>query len=244
MIERTAMSQARVLIVEDDGGIRTSARLCLEAAGYLVEQALNGADALEFIHRVAPEVVLLDLVMPVMDGMTLLAEMRCMLTERRPRALVMTAHGSATAAIEAVRLGASDFLEKPFTPAELRQRVASVLHAPRHPNLPAPGGGYGEVLQKARAALRAAEFREAEKNLMAAGSITDEDPEFLNLAGVLHELRGRIASAGRFYQRAAAVSRAYVPAQANLRRLGEIRRRGKSSRPVTYGDETAGAVEI
>jgi CheY-like chemotaxis protein len=231
------MQPARILIVDDDSSIRTSVRLCLETAGYVVEQATQGADALEFIHRVAPDLVLLDLAMPVMDGMTVLAEIRTLFPKHPPRIVVITAHGSVKAAIQAVRLGASDFLEKPFTPDELRQSVASVLHAEFLPNLPAPGGGYGEVLQRVRAALRAGEFREAEKELMTAGLITDDDPAFLNLAGLLHESHGRIESAGRFYQRAAAKNRAYAPAQENLKRLGELRRHGKSKRPVAFGDE-------
>jgi DNA-binding response OmpR family regulator len=233
------MAAARILIVDDDSSIRTSVRLCLEAAGYLVEQATHGADALEFIHRIMPELVLLDLAMPVMDGMTLLAEIRLLLPHQRPRVVVMTAHGSVKAAIESARLGASDFLEKPFTPDDLRQSVASVLHSENLPNLPAPGGGYGEVLQRVRKALRAGEFREAEKDLMTAGLISDDDPAFLNLAGVLHESHGRIESASKFYQKALAKSRAYVPAQENLRRLGEVRRNGKSNRRVAFGDEKA-----
>jgi CheY-like chemotaxis protein len=233
------MQSARILIVDDDANIRTSVRLCLETAGYVVEQAVHGADALEFIHRTAPELVLLDLAMPVMDGMTVLAEIRSMFTTQPPRVVVMTAHGSVKTAIEAVRLGASDFLEKPFTPDELRQSVASVLHAEISTALTPPGGGYGEVLQRVRFALRAGAFREAEKDLMTAGLIADDDPAFLNLAGVLHESHGRAESANRFYQKAAATNRAYAPAQENLKRLGEIRRYGKSKRLVALGDERA-----
>jgi CheY-like chemotaxis protein len=233
------MQPAHILIVDDDASIRTSVRLCMEAAGYVVEQAAHGADALEFIHRVPPELVLLDLTMPVMDGMTLLAEIRTLFPKRPPRVVVMTAHGSVKTAIEAVRLGASDFLEKPFTPDDLRRSVSSVLHADYLPTLPAPGGGYGEVLQRVRAALRNGQFREAEKELMTAGLISDDDPDFLNLAGVLHESHGRMESAGKFYQKAAAKNRGYLPAQENLRRLGEIRRYGKTRRPLALGDEKA-----
>jgi len=231
------MKPARILIVDDDSSIRTSVRLCLETAGYVVEQAMHGADALEIIHRAAPDLVLLDLAMPVMDGMTVLAELRTLFPKQPPRVVVMTAHGSAKTAIQAVRLGASDFLEKPFTPDELRQSVASVLHTDFRPQLPLPGGGYGEVLERVRAALRASQFKEAEKELMTAGLISDDDPEFLNLAGVLHESHGRIDSANKFYQRAAAKNRAYLPAQQNLRRLGELRRAGKTTRPMALGDE-------
>jgi DNA-binding response OmpR family regulator len=233
------MQPARILIVDDDPNTRTNLRLCLETAGYLVEQAQHGADALELIHHARPDVVLLDLAMPVMDGMTVLAEIRSLFPKQPPRIIVITAHGSVKTAIQAVRLGANDFLEKPFTPDELRQSVSSVLHADGTPTLPAPEGGYGEVLDRVRAALRAGEFKEAERDLMTAGLIADDDPAFLNLAGVLHESHGRIDSASRFYQRAAALNRGYGPAQENLKRLGELRRHGKSKRTVAFGDEVA-----
>src|SRR5450755_3429244 len=99
------MHPIRILIVDDDANIRTSVRLCLEATGYTVEQAINGGDALEKIHASPPDLVLLDLAMPVLDGMTVLAELRALLWRQSPRAIVMTAHGSVRTAIQAVRLG-------------------------------------------------------------------------------------------------------------------------------------------
>jgi DNA-binding response OmpR family regulator len=231
------MHPIRILIVDDDANIRTSVRLCLEAAGYLVEQAVNGGDALEKIHASAPDLVLLDLAMPVMDGMTVLAEIRALLSHEAPRAIVMTAHGSVRTAIGAIRLGASDFIEKPFTPDELRLSIASVLHDELPAHLLAPSAGYGEVLQRVREALRAGKFREAEAGLMSAGHIADNDPAFLNLAGVLHESHGRVESARKFYEKSAMSNRSYQPAQENLRRLADIRYHGKSVRAVEFGDD-------
>ncbi len=152
------MHAIRILIVDDDANIRTSVRLCLEAAGYAIEHAVNGGDALQQIHASPPDLVLLDLAMPVLDGMTVLAEIRGLLSHQMPRAIVMTAHGSVRNAIQAIRLGASDFIEKPFTPDELRLSVASVLHDELPAHLRAPSAGYGEVLQRVRDALRAENF--------------------------------------------------------------------------------------
>jgi DNA-binding response OmpR family regulator len=229
------MKAAKILIVDDDTNIRTSVRLCLEAEGFAVSQASNGAEALEQIHSDSPDLVLVDLAMPVMDGMTLLAEIRSLLPEKRIRVIVMTAHGSVKIAISAVRLGASDFLQKPLTPDEVRQSVTSVLNdAP--PVIVSPEGSYWQVLQEVRRALRAGEFGAAERALMKAGTITDNDPAFLNLAGVLHESHGRVKSAKHFYEKAAALDRSYRPAQENLKRLGELRRRGHTKRKVAFGD--------
>jgi DNA-binding response OmpR family regulator len=229
------MNAPKLLIVDDDANIRTSVRLCLEAEGYEVLQATNGAEALEIIHHDSPDLVLVDLAMPVMDGMTLLAEIRSLLPEKRIRVVVMTAHGSVKIALSAVRLGASDFLQKPLTPDEVRQSVTSVLNdAP--PAIQAPEGTYGQVLQEVRRSLRAGEFATAEAALMKAGTITDDDPAFLNLAGILHESHGRVKSARHFYEKAAALDRSYRPAQENLKRLGELRRRGHTQRKVAFGD--------
>ncbi len=72
---------------------------------------------------------------------------------------------------------------------------------------------------------------------MSAGMIADEDPAFLNLAGVLHESHGRVESARKFYEKSAMSNRGYQPAQENLRRLADIRYHGKSVRPVAFGDD-------
>jgi DNA-binding response OmpR family regulator len=230
------MKTSKILIVDDDTNIRTSVRVCLEDAGYEVGQAVNGADALEQIHHNPPDLVLLDLGMPVMDGMSVLAEMRNLWPACATRVIVVTAHGSVKTAVNALRLGASDFLEKPFLPEDLRLSVASVLQdAPAH--LVSVDESYDGVLQHVRDALRARSFPVAEAELMKAGTITSEDAAFLNLAGVLHECHGRVECARKFYERAAARDRSYWAAGENLRRLGELRRYGKTRRKVAFGDD-------
>jgi DNA-binding response OmpR family regulator len=147
---------------------------------------------------------------------------------------VVTAHGSVKTAINAIRLGASDFLEKPFVPEDLRSSVASVLRgsSPRHDT----SEGYAEVLEHVRQELRARRFEAAERELMKAGTITGEDSSFLNLAGVLHESHGRIESARKFYQRAVDRDNRCRSALENLARLDELRRTGRTKRPVAFGD--------
>jgi DNA-binding response OmpR family regulator len=221
-----------ILVVDDQPNIRAAMAICLEEAGYLVRQASNGAEALEEAVRQPPEVMVLDLAMPVMDGMSVLAEMRTMLKRLPTRVIVMTAHGSVKTAIAAIRLGATDFLEKPFVPEELRSSIASTLRQA------APIGSdqdYAQVLERVRQALRSGQFDEAERDLMRAGTITGEDSAFLNLAGILHESHGRVDSARRFYERASARDQDYYPAQENLKRLAELRQTGQTTRGVAFG---------
>ena len=246
------MKAARVLITDDDAGIRTMVRVCLESSGYEVLEADNGMDALTAVKLDPPDLVLLDLAMPRMDGMTFLAELHALAPTPPSPVVVMTAHGSVKTAIRAMRWGASDFLEKPFTPDDLRLSVASVLDERKDaagaggpagpggaggPPDPQAAGGFRGVLQQVREALKAGTISAAETKLMEAGTIADDEPEFLNLAGVLHELRGRVDSARRFYERAAKKDLNYAPAHDNLRRLGETRRTGKSRRAVAMGDD-------
>ena len=146
------MSASTILVVDDEPNIRTMERFCLESAGYVVRQAANGSEALEEIARNTPDLVLLDLAMPILDGMTVLAEMHSQWPRFPTRVVVVTAHGSVKVAIQAIRLGASDFLEKPFVPEDLRLSVASVLRE-GPPNLRACGEGYIELLERVRHAL-------------------------------------------------------------------------------------------
>jgi DNA-binding NtrC family response regulator len=138
------MSSPTILIADDDASIRTAVRVCLQADGYVVHEARNGREAMDRIMHDPPDLALLDLAMPLMDGMAVLAQMRS-LWERYPtRIIVMTAQGSIRIATQAMQLGASDFLEKPFTPEDLRLSVASVLEArnverAEPPSPPPPG---------------------------------------------------------------------------------------------------------
>lgn len=232
------MSAPTILIVDDESNIRTSVRLCLEEAGYVVRQACNGGEALEQIAKESPDLMLLDLAMPVIDGMTVLAEMHSQWAHYPTRVIVITAHGSVKTAIQAIRLGASDFLEKPFSPEDLRLSIASVLKEDR-PNFRALGEGYVQLLERVRQALCARHFDLAERELMRAGTISEGDAAYLNLAGVIQEAHGRLDSARHFYSRAFAQDSAYRPAQQNLRRLEELAVTGKTSLAVALGGDIA-----
>jgi DNA-binding response OmpR family regulator len=225
----------KVLIVDDEPNIRTLVQCSLEDVDCEVIQAANGVEALKSLEEYKPDVMILDLAMPLLDGMSVLAEMKHLWSALPTRVIVVTAHGSVKTAIEALRLGASDFVEKPFSPSELRQSVVAVLN--RVPQQAEPEEGYAQTLLAVRSALQARQFAQAERKLMKAGTITSEEPWFLNLAGILHESLGRAESARKFYSRAVGKDRNYRPAQMNLERLGEIRRNGRSKIPVAFGGD-------
>jgi len=111
------MANPRILLVEDEANmVRTLARI-LDRKGYTVDTAPNGQIALERLAEQPADVVITDLNMPVMDGLTLLREMR--VREVAPVTIVLTGHGTIQSAVEAMKLGAGDYLIKPCNPDEL-----------------------------------------------------------------------------------------------------------------------------
>ena len=120
---------ARVLVVDDDRGVRYTLREILESEGLAVEEAADGADALaRFEARPAPLVVT-DLRMPGVDGMALLRAL--VARPHPPRVVVITAHGSERQAVEAMKAGAHDYFRKPFETDELVAVVRRALEAAR-----------------------------------------------------------------------------------------------------------------
>ncbi len=115
---------ARVLVVDDDSGVRFTVRGALEDAGYTVEDAPSGPAALARMEPFAPDVLVTDLRMPGMDGQALLTAVKA----RHPSmpVILMTAHGSERAAVDAMKGGAWDYLRKPF---ELDELIAVVQRA-------------------------------------------------------------------------------------------------------------------
>ena len=235
-----------ILVVDDETNIRLMLRTALTSVGYTVQEATNGKEALEIIGRFVPDVMILDLSMPAVDGIAVLNQLKGVRADRKPRIIVLTAYGSIPVAVKATRLGAVDFLEKPVSPDEVREAVQAALAEPRpgHPalaSIPGDGdplaGGYAAVLERARKALRLAMYTDAETLLMKAADLAHKDASYFNLLGVLYESRRQWRLARKFYNKAIAEDRRYEPAQQNLRRLSELERNGKSREPVTLGDE-------
>jgi DNA-binding response OmpR family regulator len=116
----------RVLVIDDEAHIRHMMRLTLEAAGYEVGEAADGPQGLAMCSAGATwDVVLLDQKMPGIDGLETLRRLR----ERAPatRVIMVTAFASIELAVDAMKLGATDFVRKPMTPDILRNTVAAAL---------------------------------------------------------------------------------------------------------------------
>jgi DNA-binding NtrC family response regulator len=111
----------RILVVDDEESVRFFLRRGLAKAGYHVDEAASGREAIDQLGTVPYDVVLTDLVMPEVSGLKVLAAVQEMDTEAV--IILMTAHGSVDNAIDALRLGAFDYLTKPF---ELKELLVTV----------------------------------------------------------------------------------------------------------------------
>ncbi len=122
-----------VLVVEDEDHIRTVIEYNLRRQGFDVYTAEDGLAGLDLVRKVRPDVVLLDWMMPEMDGLEVLAELkRDPITEDIP-VLMLTAKGMAADIQKALELGADDYITKPFDPTSLGQTITNKLEKQTKP---------------------------------------------------------------------------------------------------------------
>jgi len=123
------MTAAQILVVDDEQHIRTLLEAVLASSGYRVVLAAGGEEALARTGEVHPDLALVDLRLPGMDGLTLLEHL-LRLSPGLP-VLILTAHGSIAHAVAAMQKGACDFLAKPFDSTDLLARIARALEVQR-----------------------------------------------------------------------------------------------------------------
>ncbi len=118
----------RILVVEDEEAIRKVVKTYLESAGFEVMTVDNGVDALTAVDAFQPELVVLDLMLPGMDGMEVTARLRA---QSDLFILMLTARSEEADRVAGLRIGADDYLTKPFSPRELTARVEAILRRAR-----------------------------------------------------------------------------------------------------------------
>ena len=121
----------RILTVEDDERIRTAVKLALEDEGWVIEEAETGETALEAFHRNPADVVLIDIMLPGIDGFEVCRSIRR--TSDVPIVMV-TARADTHDVVAGLEAGADDYLTKPFAPKELSARIRALLRRARSPD--------------------------------------------------------------------------------------------------------------
>jgi DNA-binding response OmpR family regulator len=223
---------ATVLIVDDEPNVRLVFGTALESVGYRVVEASDGAAALAWLARETCDLVLLDLMMPGMGGLETLRRLREYGQE--VPVVIVTARGTVPDAVEAMKLGAIDFVSKPVTAHELRRVVDDVTR--RHAGAespPRPQRQHPETdtvitrlptvvdLSAAKRALNRREFDLAADLLDEAIAAAPDSAEAQTLKGVLLETQGQHHAAYHAYKAALALNPQYAPARDNLRRYCE-----------------------
>ena len=129
---------SRILIVEDDKDIADLIGHTLQKAGHTTDQVSSGTMAVSRVKQAPPDLVLLDVMLPGMDGFHVCQSLRSDPTTAAIPIIMVTARGEESDRISGLELGADDYITKPFSPRELTARVAALLRRVQRPPTP-PG---------------------------------------------------------------------------------------------------------
>ena len=218
------MSKAKILVVDDDKNIRRTVSMALESLDYFVHTAFDGKDAMVQLTGDRYDLIITDLQMPGMNGMQLLEQAIAKYPEIN--IVLISAHGTVDNAVEAMKLGAVDFLQKPFTPKELRNLVHNVLEVDSTEAESA--SEYKASLKSAKKSARKREFSNAIALTKKAIGSDPSQPEAFDFLGQLQETLGDFNSAIKNYRVAISLDPTYKTAKDNLDRAT---RNSTSARP-------------
>ena len=132
----------KVLVVEDEADIRELLHYSLSQEGFVVEEAADGAEAFDRIARRAPDLVMLDLMLPRMSGLELCRRLRAGRETAGLPILVVTAKGAEVDRVLGLEMGADDYVVKPFSPREVVARVKALLRRANAAREPEGGGAF------------------------------------------------------------------------------------------------------
>ncbi len=216
------MKGRSVLIVDDEKNILLTLSQSLEVLQLETDTATNGEEALAKLKEKDFGLILLDLRMPGMDGMEVLRKVR----EIRPdiRIIMITAYGTIELAVEAMKLGAVDFIQKPFSPEEIRELVSRVLDREKLDERKA--ADYGASIELAKRSVGHRHFDAAIEHLRRAIFLDPARPEAFNLLGALTEIQGDRIEAQKNYRAALSLDPSYEPAIKNLQRSTDWKPKG------------------
>lgn len=119
-----------ILVVEDESDLQELLRYNLEHEGYRVSLSSSGEHALEQVHDVSPDLVILDLMLPGLDGLSVCAKIRQDPTTQAIPIIMLTAKSDESDVVVGLKLGADDYVTKPFSPRVLLARIDAVLRRP------------------------------------------------------------------------------------------------------------------
>jgi len=217
------MDKKLALVVDDEKNIRLTFSETLAQMGFDTRTASNGEKALAKLVDAEFALALLDLRMPGMDGIEVLRRIR----EKHPevRVIMITAHGTIESAVEAMKLGAVDFIQKPCTPGEIRGLVGKVME--REAIDESKAMDYPTLIELCKRHVTERQLEKARTVAQKALAIDPGQPEAYNLLGAFLECRGEWVEAQKYYRAALEIDPGFKPAKANLERTASLHKSGK-----------------
>mgnify|MGYP000163965460 FL=1 len=204
----------KILIVDDDSNIRLGLNKCLAKEGYYIEEASNGEEALQLIYNKKYDLILMDVQMPELNGFDVLKRIRKF--GNSTRVIMMTAFGTVEMAVDSMKIGAVDFLSKPFTISKVRDVVKEVLD--KDMNILRVDKDISRYIEEARDAIFNKDYDKAKFCLKEALVNDSSSAEIQNLLGVIEEKTGDRQLAQKYYRAALSLDPTYEPADNNLKR--------------------------
>lgn len=226
------MNRTNVLIVDDEKNIRMTLVQALETLDLETDTAVNGEEALQKLGGTEFTLVLLDLKMPGMDGMEMLRRLRQ--TRKDIKVIIITAYGSVESAVEAMKLGAVDFLQKPFSPQDVRDLISQVLDRDKIDEKKA--SDYSSLTELGKRHIVDGRYAAARGLFENAVSLDTTKPDAYNLLGAVTEIMGDTLQAQKYYRAALAIDPSYQPSLKNLDRTVRWIREGE----IVLDDNPAG----
>lgn len=214
------MEKKAILVVDDEKNIRLTISQSLDYLKIPVETAANGEEALEKLNSGRFGMMFLDLKMPGMDGMEVLNIARQNFPDIR--VIIITAHGSISSAVEAMKIGAIDFIQKPFGIKKIREVAERVIKYESYL------ATYPELIEIARHHMNNKSFDEARQFLSKAIAKNPENPEAYNLLGAMLEINREPIEAQKFYRAALDIDPTYKPAWSNIERITSFDSQGRA----------------
>jgi len=209
-------NKKKVMIIDDDKNIRMTLKKALTKGDFKVETAKNGEKALEKLKKKEFPVILLDMKLPGKDGIEVLKEINEL--DYPCKVIMITGYGSIDSAVETMKLGAVDYLRKPFKPEEITNLVNKVFARFDLEKKENKAESYDDFINMAKSEINKRNFEKAIELLNEATSFNTENPEPFNLLGIIYELKGTQGKAMKMYRTALSLDPTYTPANENLQR--------------------------
>lgn len=204
----------RILIIDDEKNIRIALKQCFKGENYKVEMANDGEEAIEKLKNDRYDLILMDYQMPNKNGLEVLEDIRKNNIETR--VIIMTAYGTVDIAVDSMKLGAVDFISKPFTIAKVKDVVGESIK--KDAIIIMGERDIGGSLNEARDAIRHGSLEAATQHLRDVLISDASNPATQNLLGVIEEKKNNGNLAQKYYRAALSLDATYAPADNNLRR--------------------------